>query len=139
MIVAAVDRSEQASRVAAEAKELADSFDEPLHLVHVLSSEEFGDIEMDSVDKTGQAMDPDEVEKIASEIAADSASESYEYTAVGLIGDVSAKIIGYAAEHDARYIVMGGRKRSPIGKAIFGSVTQSVLLNANRPVLTVVN
>jgi len=39
-----------------------------------------------------------------------------------------------ADEIDADLIAMGGRKRSPAGKVLFGSVTQSVLLNTNRAV-----
>ena len=43
-------------------------------------------------------------------------------------------IVRLAETIDADQIVMGGRKRSPAGKAIFGSVTQSVLLDTDRPV-----
>lgn len=32
-------------------------------------------------------------------------------------------------------IVLGGRKRSPAGKAIFGSVTQAVIRESDRPVV----
>lgn len=44
-------------------------------------------------------------------------------------------ILRSAEEHDVDSIVLGGRKRSPAGKAIFGSVTQSVILNTDRPVV----
>lgn len=50
-------------------------------------------------------------------------------------GDPSDAILGAAADVDADLIVVGGRKRSPTGKAIFGSVTQAVILNGDRPVL----
>lgn len=49
-------------------------------------------------------------------------------------GDPAEEILETAAEIDAETIVMSGRKRSPAGKALFGSVTQSVLLGADRPV-----
>lgn len=49
-------------------------------------------------------------------------------------GDVAAEIVAVAAEIDADSIVMSGRQKSPTGKVLFGSVTQSVLLDAERPV-----
>lgn len=50
-------------------------------------------------------------------------------------GDTTEDILNEAEEHDVDAIVLGGRKRSPAGKAIFGSVTQSVMLNTDRPVV----
>lgn len=50
-------------------------------------------------------------------------------------GDPAEQILAVATEIDASAIVMSGRKRSPTGKVLFGSVTQSVLLGADRPVM----
>lgn len=51
--------------------------------------------------------------------------------------DPAEAIIEIAEEIDADRIVMAGRKRTPVGKVLFGSVTQSVLLTAETPVTVV--
>lgn len=53
------------------------------------------------------------------------------------IGKPSEEIIRAARNANADQIVLGGRKRSPVGKAVFGSVVQEVILNAEYPVLTI--
>lgn len=50
-------------------------------------------------------------------------------------GDVVEETLAAAATHDADVIVLGGRKRSPMGSLVFGSVSGDVLLNARRPVM----
>lgn len=44
-------------------------------------------------------------------------------------------ILEAAEDHEADIICVAGRKRTPTGKAIFGSVTQDVVLNTEYPVL----
>lgn len=53
----------------------------------------------------------------------------------GYGGDPAQAILNVADEWDAEQIVLAGRKRTPTGKVLFGSVTQSVILDTERPVL----
>lgn len=50
-------------------------------------------------------------------------------------GDPAERIVAAAEEMDADCIALTGRRRSPAGKVLFGSVAQSVLLSAECPAL----
>lgn len=50
-------------------------------------------------------------------------------------GEPGVEILKYAEEHIVDQICVGGHKRSPTGKALFGSVTQDVVLGTTRPVM----
>lgn len=136
VIVAAISGSEQSTEVAAQADELARAFDDELHLVHVIEETEYTRL----VEKQSSAREADSgsVEENAAAAATDGVDESLDadYEIVGRVGNPSKKVLEYADEVDARYVVVGGRSRSPTGKALFGSVTQSILLNTERPVVT---
>lgn len=53
---------------------------------------------------------------------------------VAIGGEVARTILDVAAERDADSIVMGGRKRSGLQEVLLGSITQDVMLSAERPV-----
>lgn len=55
---------------------------------------------------------------------------------VGGSGDPAETILDEANTRGVDLICVGGRRRSPTGKALFGSVAQNVILNAEQPVLT---
>lgn len=51
--------------------------------------------------------------------------------------DLAHLVIEVAAETNALLVVVGIRRRSPIGKAVMGSVAQRIVLDAPCPVLAV--
>lgn len=51
--------------------------------------------------------------------------------------DASEEILSVADEHRADLVVIGMRRRTPVGKLIMGSTAQRVLLDAACPVLAV--
>lgn len=134
VIIAAVDRSDRASRAIREAESLSTAFDDTIQAVHALTKSEM--VKMDGVHATRPniQISDDEAREAATEAAA-SAIADLDVSAepVGLIGNPKSRIVDYAAEQNARYIVVAGRKRSPAGKTAFGSVTQSVILNSECP------
>ena len=51
--------------------------------------------------------------------------------------DVTGAILGLVEGLAADLLVIGARRRSPVGKALMGSITQSLILEADLPVLVV--
>ncbi len=51
--------------------------------------------------------------------------------------DAAEVVLDLVAETDAKLIVVGARRRSRVGKLLLGSVTQSIILAADIPVLVV--
>ncbi len=80
---------------------------------------------------------PQEAEIRASRSA--SASEGIEHIILQPVRghDAAAEVLEAAEEHHADLIVIGLRRRTPVGKLIMGSTSQRILLEADCPVLAV--
>jgi len=50
-------------------------------------------------------------------------------------GEPATEVLEAAAELDADLVCLGGRRRSAAGKVMFGSTAQSILHDADRPVV----
>lgn len=60
-----------------------------------------------------------------------------DYSIEGAVGDPGETMVEMAETTAADIVVVGGRGRSPAGKALFGSVAQSIMLDAPCPTLYV--
>lgn len=63
--------------------------------------------------------------------------DGFEATVNSAVGSPPAAIVDLAERLDVDELVVGTRRRSPVGKVLFGSVTQAVILDCNRPVKVV--
>lgn len=68
---------------------------------------------------------------------ADGAGVALDVRQAAHTGDLADEVIRVADEVDASVIVIGLRRRSPVGKLLMGSSAQRILLDADRPVLAV--
>lgn len=135
-VLVPVDDDEDRARAAAEAVTTLPGDREQItatvfHVFEPFRSTDDG-LLTDSEDIFDHADLPDSVDTAVEILEA----EGIEVDIHGEYGDPSDEILAAAEEVGADSIVMSGRKRSPTGKIIFGSISQSVLLNADRPVMT---
>ncbi len=138
-IVAAIDGEEGSDSVLSEGSTLAERFDEPLEVVLVYEAGDHAYLVNQYMNEV-ESLSAEQAQELAEKVIADVSSGVIDdYDPVGRVGDPAEEVLGYADEVGANYLVIGGRSRSPVGKALFGSVTQSVLLDADRPVVTVLD
>ena len=78
---------------------------------------------------------PDQVRTLEEKLDAAGLEHVLQHTIRGR--DAAEEILAAAAEHRAELIVLGLRRRTPVGKLIMGSTAQRVLLDALCPVLAV--
>jgi nucleotide-binding universal stress UspA family protein len=101
-----------------------------LAVIHVVDT-----IDLDLVDahRAGLA---DEIEKILAECGRGDVPWRVELAA-GANQDIPGAVLKFAGDVGAELLVIGARRRSPVGKFLLGSVTQTILLDADMPVVVV--
>ncbi|SIS12502.1 universal stress protein [Natronorubrum thiooxidans] len=123
--------------------EVANPADATVSLAHVFTSSEYDEVvaRLD-FDAGDDEIDPDEVATRHStirDLAAILEEHDVDYEISGAIGEHGPTIVDLARSTDADRVVVGGRRRSPTGKAVFGSTAQEVLLSSPCPVTFVRN
>ena len=99
--------------------------DAPLLILH---SSEAGD------DTSSQSLEQ-QIDALAGRLTADRIEHTIR--SIDIDTDPAEAILAAAQDTDADLIVIGVRRRSPVGKLLLGSTAQRVLLDADCPVLAV--
>jgi nucleotide-binding universal stress UspA family protein len=141
-VLAAIGEERRSNPVIEVAHDLAQAHDERLDVLHVVPGEEFETHREAIADLPGfedHSFTQEEASaaRFAEEVATESLGTTAEVSGVGRVGDPVEQTISVVEETDPRYLVIGGRRRSPAGKAVFGSKTQDILLRSPVPVMTV--
>jgi nucleotide-binding universal stress UspA family protein len=135
-ILAAVKGEDAPDRVVAVANDLANAHDEELLVLHVITEESF-EQRAASTDDYYREDAVHDAKQVARRVAEETLGTSESVTPLGRIGTPASGVLETIEAEDPSYVVLGSRKRSPVGKALLGSTTQSVLLDATVPVVTV--
>ncbi|OVE82987.1 universal stress protein [Natronolimnobius baerhuensis] len=100
---------------------------------YVLSQNEYDEVLEEYTD--GEDLD-DAVSKhdAVQEAARRLADSGVEYHVRGVVGESSDGLVALAEETSADRLVIGGKRRSPTEKVVFGSVVQTVLIESPCPV-----
>ena len=128
----------QTEQIAREAIAVAEPTGAEVVLTHVFTDEEFDGIRSKlGVDESSEGSTPDAVaERHTTTRALAKALDAagVDYSIRGAVGDHADEVVGVASAVEADRVVVGGRRRSPTGKAVFGSVAQEVILSSPCPV-----
>ena len=100
----------------------------PMAVIHVA---EGVDLDVIEAHKAGLS---DEIAEVLREVDLNDVEWSLQVTTGE---DVAEAVLDVVSGVDAELLVIGARRRSPVGKLFMGSVTQSIILHADVPVLVV--
>lgn len=126
-VAVAYSRTPEGSAAVAAAADMADRLGEDLAVLSVVPDDPEG-----PEGETGDRGARDEVERMLA-----GATLTWELHLVAAGHDVPQALLDLVGEVGASLLVVGSKRRSPVGKLLLGSVVQRVILDSNVPVLTV--
>lgn len=133
VLIAVEDNRERMEPVIKHATEIVDALSARVTLFHVYRPDEFESLlearNLDSADPSEFAMDNAAMGEAARMLK----DADIEFSVAAATGEPSEQIIAYVEANEIDHVFVGGRDRSPAGKAILGSVSQSVILNCDVP------
>ncbi|WP_416838527.1 universal stress protein [Haloferax sp. DFSO52] len=137
LAVAASD-ADRIDRLVEETIDIAGPTGATVVVSHVFTKDEYNEA-LDNLefDITAEEVSGDDVARrhaIIRNVTEKLEAADIQYEIRGPVGDHAKKLVELTTEVDADRLLVGGRKRSPTGKAVFGSLAQEVMLESPCPV-----
>lgn len=133
-ILVPTDGSESVTEAISEAIGVADICDATVHAINVVDTAEISvvhDVELAEIEQGLEGAGSEAVDRIA-----DRASKRGLDTQTAIRrGSPAQKILEYADENPIDLIIMGTRGHSGMDRILLGSVAETVVRNANQPVM----
>jgi nucleotide-binding universal stress UspA family protein len=132
--LALVEGDEATKDLVREAGELAAGVGAELLLLHVTTEEQFEEQAdaLAGLSEYGGAYGSENARDGAEGFARDIGQEvldGVDWQPIGALGDTATEVVDVAEEFGVDHVFIRGEQRSPAGKAIFGDLAQSVILN----------
>ena len=133
VLVAVEENRERMEPVVESAAEIAAGVEAHVTLIRVYEHDEIETIraesEQSSVDPTSLA----ELSPVTKWATEQLERRGVDYDVVGETGDPAGEIADFVGANEIDHVFLGGRRRSAAGKALLGSVSQSVLRAVDVP------
>jgi len=143
--------TEETRTLLREAGELAAGVEAELIILHVMEESEYEeraesrrairaiDEELTQLGGYPLTEATDDAQRLAERLGWDAIDHlPLEWLALGTVGREGKQILAVAEEFDADHLFVVGKRRSPSGKAIFGDLTQQLILEFPGPVTTLI-